>query len=189
MLGLALRYTSPQLAGLAPGVPVGYCTSLWEKPRCRNPRLAMGNDNDDDNNARPWWRRPPPTWPPRVDAPVLILGDVVAAYSSALIAVDGAAQWPTEAAALAASWIVAGAVCNSWDPTAVLPSLGFGNAVGCVVRTSVDAASTRVALALIAAALAHETVNLQLLGVELLLSGSAISAWRCAFTFSNPDDR
>lgn len=32
--------------------------------------------------------------------------------------------------------IIAAAVTNAWDPTAVLPSLGVGNVLGCVARTA-----------------------------------------------------
>ena len=139
------------------------------------PRATSGGDTAIEADAgasdTPWWRRPPPTWPPRVDAPTLVFGDVVACYSSGFVALTvmtsgRAAEWPSEGAAIACAWIVGAAVTNAWDPTAVLPSLGLANAVGCVARMAIDAASTRLALALVGAAVAQQRVDVQLLILE-----------------------
>ena len=92
-------------------------------------------------------------------------------------------------AALACAWIVAAAVTNGWDPTATLPSLGLPNALGCVARMSIDAASTRVVLALAGGVVARQAVDAKLLTLELALSVAAMAAWRGSFTLSNPDAR
>ena len=162
------------------------------------PRATSGGDTAIEADAgasdTPWWRRPPPTWPPRVDAPTLVFGDVVACYSSGFVALTvmtsgRAAEWPSEGAAIACAWIVGAAVTNAWDPTAVLPSLGLANAVGCVARMAIDAASTRLALALVGAAVAQQRVDVQLLILELALSTSAMVVWRALYTATNPDPR
>ena len=111
----------------------------WQQPAPRVPlqiRLCL-DEEDDGSEEKPWWKRPPRVWPPRVDAPSLILGDVAVSYFAAYLALDvlttgRAADWQAEGSALASSWLVAAAVTNAWDPTAVLPSLGLRNALGCV---------------------------------------------------------
>ena len=151
-------------------------------------------DGDGDDESRPWWRRPPPTWPPRIDDPSLVVGDVFAAYFAAYASVgvlttgrDDA--WQQEGAVLATSWIVAAAVTNGWDPTSVIPSLGLPNALRCVARMGIDAASTRVLLGLMGAALARQQVDAKLLALELALSAAALASWRCLYTLNNPDRR
>jgi hypothetical protein len=142
----------------------------------------------------PWWRRPPPTWPPRLDDPSLILGDVVACYSTGFVALTvltsgRAAEWPAEGATIACAWMVGAAVTNAWDPTAVLPSLGAANAVKCVARMAIDAASTRALLALVGAAVSQQRVDVPLLVLELALSTSAMMLWRVLYMATNPDPR
>ena len=84
---------------------------------------------------------------------------------------------------------MAAAVTNAWDPSAVLPSLGLGNALGCVARMAVDAASARVLLALGGAVIAHQAVDVKLVALELVLSSVAIGVWRSLYTMNNPDPR
>ena len=148
----------------------------------------------DDGDSRPWWRRPPPTWPPRIDDPALVVGDVFAAYFAAyasvgVLAAGREGAWQQEGAVLATSWIVAAAVTNGWDPTSVIPSLGLPNALRCVARMGIDAASTRVLLGLTGAVLARQLVDVKLLGLELALSAAALASWRCLYTLNNPDRR
>ena len=90
---------------------------------------------------------------------------------------------------LACAWIVGAAVTNAWDPTAVLPSLGLGNALSSVARTAIDATSARIAFALAEAVVAHQQVDVKLLALELVLSSVALGAWRALYTASNPDPR
>ena len=143
---------------------------------------------------RPWWQRPPRVWPPRIDDFQLVVGDVVAAYTSAYVCLDvlttgREGDWTMEGSTIACAWIIGAAVTNAWDPTAVLPSLGIGNALACVVRASVDFASSRVFLALVAAMLAGEAVDIKLLGLELALSALAVAVWRSLYTTVNRDRR
>ena len=145
-------------------------------------------------DRREWWRRPPPTWPPRLDDPVLILGDLSCAYYSAFLALGvltsgRSAESAAEGSALACSWLVGGAVTNAWDPTAVLPSLGLRNALGCVARMSVDTASTRLVIALAAAVTAHQKVDVKLLALELVLSALILAVWRALYTSVSQDPR
>ena len=102
-------------------------------------------------------------------------------------AISGA--WQPEGAALSSAWLLGGAVTNAWDPTAVLPSLGLGNALRCVARMTIDAASTRLALALAAAALAQQAVDSKQLVLELSLSFALIASWRAAYTLRSDDPR
>ena len=151
-------------------------------------------DGDGTEEPLPWWRRPPPVWPPRVDAPSLIFGDVAVAYVSAYLALDvlttgRAGDWQVEGSALASAWIVAAAVTNAWDPTAVLPSLGLLNTLGCVARASIDLASTRVLLALAGAVLAERAVDVKLLALELLLEVLTMALWRAYYTSTSTDTR
>ena len=141
------------------------CHATHRPPSCSCIFMsAAGHDGDKGDSDQqqqqqqqqppPWWRRPPRTWPPRVDAPSLILGDLAVSYFAAYLALDvltvgRAAEWQSEGSALASSWLVAAAVTNAWDPTAVLPSLGLRNALGCV-----RAAPRTRALAAAAAAVA-----------------------------------
>ena len=85
--------------------------------------------------------------------------------------------------------VVAAAVTNAWDPTAVLPSLGLPNALSCVARMSVDAASTLVLLSLLGAVISRGPVDVQLVALELVLSGAALAMWRSLYMFTNPDTR
>lgn len=38
-----------------------------------------------DGTRRPWWQRPPQVWPPRLDDPLLVAGDVLTTYSVAYV--------------------------------------------------------------------------------------------------------
>ena len=151
-------------------------------------------DNGDEADARPWWQRPPPVWPPRVDAPTLVLGDMATIYAASYLCLDvltagREADWQSEGAALASAWIVACAVTNAWDPTAVLPSLGLTNAIACVFRTAVDFASTRLVFALAAGVLLGQAVDAKLLALELTLGAACLALWRCAYTLTSTDPR
>ena len=78
-------------------------------PRAPPPSMSVGDGGEEggEGDSRPWWRRPPPTWPPRIDDPKLVAGDVLAAYSSSFVAVTslgGAQDASSEGAALAAAW-------------------------------------------------------------------------------------
>lgn len=153
-----------------------------------------GGNGDDDENERPWWQTPPRVWPPRVDAPQLILGDLVSSYAAAYLAlvvltVGRTAEWQTEGSVLASAWLVAAAVTNAWDPTAVLPSLGLRNALACVARASVDLASTRLVLALTGAIFTQRAVDVKLLVLELLLEVAVVASWRTFYTSVNNDPR
>jgi hypothetical protein len=145
-------------------------------------------------HRRPWWQRPPQVWPPRVDAPLLVAGDVLVTYSvayaclAALTTGRGDA-WLTEGSALASAWIVAAAVTNAWDPTAVLPSLGLSNALGCVARAAIDFASARTFFALVGAAAAGQAVDVKLLALELGLGSIALGLFRAYYMAMNPDYR
>lgn len=148
----------------------------------------------DGTEQRPWWRRPPPNWPPRIDDPWLVFGDVLVVYASAYAAVDAAttgqgAGWQTEGAVLTVAWLLAAAWTNAWDPTAVLPSLGLRNTIGCVARTAIDLASCRVSLALISAIALRQAVDVSLLTLELVLSASLLAVWRSLYMATNPDQR
>jgi len=139
-------------------------------------------------------RRPPANWPPRIDDFSLVLGDAAAAYTSAFLCLtvltsgrEGA--WATEGAQIACAWIVAAAVTNGWDPTSVLPSLGLRNAVGCVARMSIDAASTRVVLALLTAVATGTAVDVKLVVLELAVSAIAVASFRVLYLQANPDRR
>tara|TARA_B100000787_G_C16013640_1_gene215351 strand:+ start:221 stop:376 length:156 start_codon:yes stop_codon:yes gene_type:complete len=50
-------------------------------------------------------------------------------------------------------------VTNAWDPTAVLPSLGLSNTLGCVARAALDFASVRTFLALVGAVAAGQAIH------------------------------
>jgi len=146
------------------------------------------------DSARPWWQRPPRVWPPRIDDFQLVIGDVLAAYTSAYLCLDvlttgRESEWTLEGSAIACAWLVGAAVTNAWDPTAVLPSLGLSNALACVARASVDFASTRVFLALVVAVLAADAVDIKLLGLELALNTVAVALWRSLYTTANRDRR
>ena len=147
-----------------------------------------------ERSRRPWWQRPPQVWPPRVDAPLLVAGDVLVTYSvayaclAALTTGRGDA-WLTEGSALASAWIVAAAVTNAWDPTAVLPSLGLSNALGCVARAAIDFASARTFFALVGAAAAGQAVDVKLLALELGLGSIALGLFRAYYMAMNPDYR
>ena len=154
--------------------------------------MCAGSDGDGDE--RPWWQRPPQTWPPRIDDPSLVLGDLTASYAAAYTSLDllttgRELEWQPEGASLASAWIIGAAVTNAWDPTAVLPSLGLRNALSCVARASVDLASTRVAFALAAAVLDHRTVDVRLLVLELACQVAAIALWRCLYVSTSTDPR
>ena len=156
--------------------------------------LLQLDDDGDGDDERPWWRRPPRVWPPRVDDPSLVFGDVAASYAAAYLALDvlttgRAPEWQAEGSALASAWLIAAAVTNAWDPTAVLPSLGLRNALACVARTSVDLASTLLVLALAGAVLAQRAVDVKLLVLELLLEVAAVGAWRTYYTSTSTDTR
>ena len=163
-------------------------------------RMLAGGDGDGDgddapaDDARPWWRRPPPVWPPRIDEPQLVLGDVTVAYAAAfaclnVLTTGRALDWYTEGSAMATSWLVAAAVPNAWDPTAVLPSLGLRNALSCVARASVDLASTRVLLALAGAVLARQAVDVKLLLLEVTLETAVLALWRAWYMTTSTDER
>ena len=163
------------------------------KPPTKKPVVSKQERQGKD---LPWWQRPPPTWPPRIDDPSLVAGDIFAVYAAAYAAQSAwlsltgrGVEWQGEGAALACSWLVAGAVTNAWDPTAVLPSLGLRNAVACVLRTAVDAASTRMVLALSSAVVVQKPVDIPLITLELGLSLAAMTLWRTLATWSNPDQR
>ena len=169
-----------------------------------------------ERSRRPWWQRPPQVWPPRVDEPILVAGDVLVTYSvayaclAALTTGRGDA-WLTEGSALASAWIVAAAVTNAWDPTAVLPSLGLSNALGCVARAAIDFASVRTLFALpnpnpdpnpnpnpnqvrtffalVGAVTAGQAVDVKLLALELVLGSIALGLFRVYYTVMNPDFR
>ena len=147
-----------------------------------------------ERSRRPWWQRPPQVWPPRVDEPLLVAGDVLVTYSvayaclAALTTGRGDA-WLTEGSALASAWIVAAAVTNAWDPTAVLPSLGLSNALGCVARAAIDFASVRTFFALVGAVAAGQAVDVKLLALELVLGSIALALFRVYYTAMNPDFR
>ena len=146
------------------------------------------------DNARPWWQRPPRVWPPRIDDFQLVIGDVLASYTSAYLCLDvlttgRESEWTMEGSAIACAWLVGAAATNAWDPTAVLPSLGLSNTLACVARASVDFASTRVFLALVAAVLAADAVDIKLLGLELALNTVAVALWRSMYTSANRDRR
>lgn len=158
------------------------------------PSMCMpSGGEEEDEDETPWWRRPPRTWPPRVDDTRLILGDVLAVYGAAFVALSALATpddrasasvmmaWPSEGGAMATAWIVGAAVTNAWDPTAVLPSLGLSNALACTARASVDYASTFTLLSLVSAAVAHRAVNVTLLALELALGGLAVAVWRAVY--------
>ena len=137
---------------------------------------------DDD---RPWWwPRVDPNWvwPPRVDEPSLVLGDVVAIFAAASALESATPAWVGEGSAMACAWLVGAAVTNAWDDTATLPSLGLINAVKCVARASVDFASTRVVFALVQAFLAQQPVDIPLLATEVVLTALVLAVWRAAFT-------
>ena len=156
--------------------------------------VERNDDDGEDDSEPPWWRRPPPTWPPRVDDPTLILGDIIAAYSAAFVALDVLTvgrgdAWQSEGAALASSWIIAAAVTNAWCPTAVLPSLGVRNAVACVLRSAVDLCSTRLVLALAAAFATKSVVDVKLLVLELSLEVVGIMLWRAGYLATSTDTR
>lgn len=176
----------------------GFCgTARAPNVACRrraSTRLDGTGDDGDDSGDAPWWRRPPRVWPPRVDAPALIAGDIGAAYAAAYLALDvlttgRAGDWQTEGAAMASSWLIAAAVTNAWDPTAVLPSLGLRNALGCVARASVDLASTRVLLELVGAVANRRAVDVKLLVLELALETAVIALWRAWFLSTSTDYR
>ena len=93
------------------------------------------------------------------------------------------------AGGLGARHIVAAAVTNAWDPTAVLPSLGLSNALGCVARAAIDFSSSRLVFALIGAVAARQAVDMKLLLLELSLGSVALALWRCLYTTTNPDTR
>ena len=155
---------------------------------------AAGREVEVEEGETPWWRRPPRTWPPRIDDFQLVVGDVVASYSSAFVCVDvlaagGGEGWVAEGSAVASAWIVGAAVTNAWDPTAVLPSLGYANALACVARASVDFASTRVLLALAGAVLARQAVDVRLLTQELVVGAASVAAWRSLYCATSEDRR
>ena len=83
---------------------------------------------------------------------------------------------------MACAWLIGAAVTNAWDDTATLPSLGLSNAVKCVVRASVDCASTRAVLALVQAFVSRHTVDIPLLATEVVLSALVLAVWRAAYT-------
>ena len=147
-----------------------------------------------ERSRRPWWQRPPQVWPPRVDEPLLVAGDVLITYSVAYASLAALTTgredaWLSEGSALASAWIVAAAVTNAWDPTAVLPSLGLSNALGCVARAAIDFASVRTFFALIGAVAAGQAVDVKLLTLELVLGSIALGLWRSLYTTTNPDFR
>lgn len=147
-----------------------------------------------EQSRRPWWQRPPKVWPPRVDEPLLVAGDVLVTYSVAYVCLSGLTTgrvdaWQIEGSSLASAWIVAAAVTNAWDPTAVLPSLGLSNALGCVARAAIDFASVRTFFALVGAVSAGQAVDIKLLALELVLGSIALGLWRGLYTTTNPDYR
>ena len=71
----------------------------------------------------------------------------------------------------------------------MLPSLGLRNAVGCVARMSIDAASTRVVLALLTAVATGTAVDVKLVVLELAVSAIAVSSFRVLYLQANPDRR
>lgn len=178
------------------------CLTTWSRTHvpCNHARTAAPArisiqvlSNMDDDEA-PWWRRPPRVWPPRVDNPTLIIGDLIATYVSAyvclaLLTTGRESEWQSEGLLLSLSWLVGAAVTNAWDPTAVLPSLRLGNALKCVARASVDFASTRVALALVVAAAQKQAVDVDLLSLELALTSLTLALWRSLFMTSSADMR
>ena len=181
---LAFASTHARLHATARPVPQRHA-------RCR---MDDAGDGGGTEEPAPWWRRPPPVWPPRVDAPSLIFGDVAVSYVSAFLALDvfttgRAGDWQVEGSALASAWIVAAAVTNAWDPTAVLPSLGLSNTLGCVARASIDLASTRVVLALAGAVLNGQAVDVKLLACELLIEVLTLALWRTYYTSRSNEPR
>ena len=155
---------------------------------------AAGDAPALERSRRPWWQRPPQVWPPRVDEPLLVAGDVLITYSVAYACMTALTTgrgdaWLTEGSALASAWIVAAAVTNAWDPTAVLPSLGLSNALGCVARAAIDFASVRTFFALVGAAAAGQAVDVKLLALELVLGSIALGLFRVYYTAMNPDNR
>jgi hypothetical protein len=83
------------------------------------PSMCMPSGGEEEvEDETPWWRRPPRTWPPRVDDTRLILGDVLAVYGAAFVALSALATpddrasasvmmaWPSEGGAMATAWIV-----------------------------------------------------------------------------------
>lgn len=205
----------------AGGAQLSWQPQIWSLPILRQPLLlevwpppedeeTTGESSADDSSTenhnamkpfflsneskRAWWQRPPPTWPPRVDDPVLVAGDMLTtylvAYTSLVTLTTGReGQWLQEGSALASAWIVAAAVTNAWDPTAVLPSLGLPNALGCVARAAIDFSSSRLFFALVGAVAARQAVDVKLLLLELSLGSVVLALWRCLYTATNPDRR
>ena len=165
--------------------------------RWRTSSITMQADaggDGDEEGERPWWQRPPRVWPPVIEDPNLVCGDVIAAYATGyatlnVLTTGREGAWESEGAAMASAWIVAAAVTNAWDPTATLPSLGLGNVLGCVARASVDLASTRVVFALAGAVLARQAVDVKLLITELVCEVAALMLWRSIYHLQSQDPR
>ena len=73
-----------------------------------------GGDGDEEGE-RPWWQRPPRVWPPVIEDPNLVCGDVIAAYATGyatlnVLTTGREGAWESEGAAMASAWIVAAAV-------------------------------------------------------------------------------
>ena len=181
-------------SAVEPGAQPGGEAGEGERSDRDGARLSNSDAQEGARKGAPWWQRPPRTWPPRIDDIQLVVGDIVASYTAAWVCLDvltagREAEWTSEGSAIACAWIVGAAVTNAWDPTAVLPSLGLGNALACVARASVDFASSRVAFALVGAVLAGEAVDVQLLSLELALGTVAVALWRSLYMTTNQDRR
>lgn len=151
---------------------------------CRSlPHLSL----DEDRERKPWYHPridPNWVWPPRVDDMSLVLGDVMAVFVAASVLDGSSPTWLSEGSAMACAWLVGAAVTNAWDNTATLPALGLQNAVKCVARASVDYTSTRLCLALGAAVLSRQPVDISLILKEVVLGATTLMLWRTAYTTS-----
>ncbi|KAL1515997.1 hypothetical protein AB1Y20_002610 [Prymnesium parvum] len=154
------------------------------KPPPTSPAWFCREDGEDKPSARPPHGPPPPRWPPALEEPSLVLGDVVAVLVATSAAFDVSPRWLSEAGEMVGAWLVGAAATNAWDATATLPALGLGNAVRCVARASLDCASARLCVALAGGVAGGQPVDLSLVAEEWLLSTTTLAVWRAAYTSS-----
>lgn len=152
---------------------------------------AGSSNNNEEDGDRPWWQRPPTNWPPEVDDPALVFGDVAVmlACASLLPRLTGLQgdMAITEGWTMASAWLLAGAFTNAWDRTATLPSLGLDNVIQCVARAGIDFMNARLLLALFIGVASGQAVDISLLAVELASGCAAVATWRSLYMYTSKD--